>query len=169
MPASASPARNSKSRAAGSLACLALAGCVVAVDRLTKVLASRELALGDTVPVWPFFQFTLVHNRGAAFGLLPHHTGLLIVVAVIASVVIVRQLAFAGPRWSALSLWLTLILGGAIGNVIDRLVFGYVIDFIDLRVWPVFNVADASVTIGGVGVALWTLMGSQKSKLKSQK
>ena len=101
----------------------------------------------------PYIRFTYVENRGAAFGLLQEQTTFFILVGVTVIGVILysfRQM----PRPSIiLTVALGLQLGGAIGNLIDRVRFGYVVDFMDLSVWPVFNVADSAIVCGVVGLA----------------
>ena len=132
---------------------------VFAVDRLTKVLALHTLHSVSTVPVLPgFFHLTLVHNTGVAFGLLPGW-GLWVAVAtflVLAGLIgsVIRQ----GYLKQRLFCWgLGLVLGGAAGNLLDRVWNGAVIDFLDFRVWPVFNVADSCITFGAVLMG-WVLL-----------
>jgi len=140
------------------------AGGILALDRVTKHLADAALAPGASMPVFEnIFHLTLVHNRGAAFGLLPDAAVFFIVVALVCIA------AIAGAFWrphlftrlfglrvtdSRVGMGLALILGGALGNLIDRLRHGYVIDFLDLRVWPVFNFADTAITCGGLLIVL---------------
>ncbi len=117
-----------------------IAGVVVAIDQITKAIAITRL--------------TLVRNTGAAFGLFRDQTVIFILISVIAIISIGFYLIKkrkTKPLVLSENFFLTglsLILGGAIGNLIDRLRFGYVVDFIDLRFWPVFNVADSCITIG---------------------
>jgi signal peptidase II len=134
--------------------------CIVVADQVTKALVRRSLELHDSVTVIPdFLALTRVHNTGAAFGVLnamdfPGKTVVLTIVA---------ALALSGVAWYAVSvplsdrlarLGVACILGGAIGNLIDRAVAGYVLDYVDFswqgwHFWA-FNVADASITIGVV-------------------
>jgi len=136
---------------------LIMALVVVVVDQFTKFAATFWLSQGP-VEVLPFLNFSLVHNTGAAFGFLSSAGGwqniFFIGVALLACVVVfvmLRKVA-ASDRFMAVSL--SLILGGAIGNLIDRLIHGYVIDFIDfyIQTWHfwTFNVADAAISIGAV-------------------
>lgn len=101
---------------------------------------------------------TLVHNTGIAFGLFRDQGLLFIIVPIIAVVILLVYNIYYYRQTGSLSklyiLGFSLILGGAIGNLIDRLTLGYVIDFIDLRVWPVFNVADSAITIGTIIIIL---------------
>ncbi|MFB3919054.1 MAG: signal peptidase II [Candidatus Velamenicoccus archaeovorus] len=132
---------------------------VVALDRLTKSAAETYLCAIDTHPVIPqVFHLTLVHNTGAAFGLWKGGAVFLILTTVFCMAMIVamlksKRLLNKVFGLSAIDGWLCLsfglILGGAVGNLIDRLRYSYVIDFLDFRIWPVFNVADSAITVGG--------------------
>ncbi|OUD13107.1 signal peptidase II [Thioflexithrix psekupsensis] len=131
---------------------------VLLLDQATKWWASSALELYQPVPVLPYLNFTLLHNPGAAFSFLADaggwqrwfFTGL----AVVISAVIVMWLARLSPQQRMLGIALALVLGGAVGNVIDRFIYGYVIDFIDVYYqtwhWPAFNIADSAITIGAV-------------------
>ncbi|MDD5255614.1 MAG: signal peptidase II [Candidatus Omnitrophica bacterium] len=118
------------------------------LDQLTKYLAIHHLPLNQPQPlVNGVVYLTLVYNRGAAFGILKNYTLVFVLASLFAVVLIVRQLHDRShSRLYAASL--VLILSGALGNLIDRLLRGHVIDFLDFRVWPVFNVADSAITIG---------------------
>ncbi|MBM3249244.1 MAG: signal peptidase II [Candidatus Omnitrophica bacterium] len=128
--------------------------CVLSLDCLTKFIAQRNLSLNDSIPVVKnIFHLTLVHNRGAAFGILKNQLPLFIVTSLFAVILI----AFSLKEKKGSLLYctaLSLILAGALGNLIDRLTLGYVVDFLDFRIWPVFNVADSAITIGAVLLAL---------------
>lgn len=125
------------------------AGAVLLVDQLTKVLAENLLIPGVSVPVLPsWFHLTLVENRGIAFGLFQGADKILtalIAVSIIFLLIIGLRERSASIRFR----WgVGLILGGAIGNFADRIRAGAVIDFLDFRVWPVFNFADTAITLG---------------------
>jgi len=126
---------------------------IVVADQLSKIWIRTNLPEGHSLFQIGFFRITHVHNTGAAFGLFPDHTFVLTIVAIIAITVILAY-TFVGYRhlpWldSKLGkLALGLILGGTVGNLIDRLRFGYVTDFIGFSFWPAFNIADSAVTIG---------------------
>lgn len=124
----------------------------LSLDQLTKFAAIRNLSQGQTLPVVKgIFHFTLVSNRGAAFGMLKGQTPFFIFSALLAIALIYQGLKGTKSQGQALyRISLGLILSGAVGNLIDRLRFGYVIDFLDFRVWPVFNVADSAITIGAI-------------------
>ena len=143
------------------------AALVVVLDQATKLWALAALEMYRPVEVLPFFNLTLLHNTGAAFSLLADAGGwqrwlftlLAIAIAIVVAVWLTRV---AGrERWTALAL--ALILGGAIGNVIDRLRFGYVIDFLDFHAagwhWPAFNIADAAITVGAALLIGLSLLG----------
>lgn len=139
-----------------------IALAVVIVDQLTKWAALKYFARHVEIPIASFLNLTLVYNRGAAFGFLNSASGwqnvFFIVVAVIACAMIGYFLYRLGPGDRKLGVGLSLILGGAIGNLIDRLYHGYVIDFIDFYYqswhWPAFNVADSAITVGAAIIAL---------------
>lgn len=119
------------------------------LDQASKFFASRNLIPNEsTAVIKNFFHFTLIHNTGAAFGIFKNQALFFVIISLIAvsSIFIFlkkRKSAFF-PRDAGLAL----ILAGALGNLVDRLRFGYVVDFLDFRIWPVFNVADSAITIG---------------------
>jgi len=140
---------------------LALAVLLVAVDQLSKFAITRMLTHGNGIEIAPFFNLVLVYNPGAAFSFLSSAPGwqreLFIGIAVVASVWVI-YLLHKYPRQSLFCLALSLILGGALGNVIDRVQFGAVIDFLDFHAagwhWPAFNVADSAITCGAL-LLIW--------------
>ena len=133
-----------------------LAVVVIVLDQITKQIAANSLEMYQPVAVMPMFNWTLMHNTGAAFSFLSDESGwqrwFFTAIAVIVSVVLVSWTSKlkAEEKWQAIAF--ALILGGAIGNVIDRLIHGYVIDFIDVYYqeyhWPAFNIADSGIFIG---------------------
>jgi signal peptidase II len=134
---------------------LGIAAIVILLDQITKITITRLFTYGESLPVTSFFNLTLVYNKGAAFSLLAAQSGwqryFFTVLGIAAAVFITYLLKRnAGQR---LFCWaLALILGGAIGNVIDRIAYGHVIDFLDFYVngwhWPAFNVADSAICVG---------------------
>jgi signal peptidase II len=120
------------------------------LDQLTKYFLNNKLSLNQSIPILKgIFHITLVHNRGAAFGMLQNQVPLLIFTSIFAIYLI--YLSFKAERHGKVYLVaLSFILAGALGNLIDRIFFGYVIDFLDFRVWPVFNLADSAITVGGI-------------------
>jgi len=143
---------------------LLCAAAIVALDQVTKLFASSHLMPGESISVLgDFIRLTLVHNTGAAFGLFPGSRVPFIVVSVVAIAVVLYLFFRETYRSVANRILLGCILGGAIGNLIDRVRLGYVVDFIDVGFgtarWPVFNAADSAVTIGVLLLA-WNLARS---------
>jgi len=145
-------------RRSGSLApWLGIALAVIVLDQLTKAMIVAAFRLGDARTVTQFFDIVRAHNRGAAFSFLNDASGwqrwFFIGLGIVAAGFIVWMLKRHGGQrvfgWA-----LALILGGALGNVIDRLRFGQVVDFLDFHAgswhWPAFNVADSAITVGAV-------------------
>ena len=125
------------------------AGFVFAADRLTKYFIMKSLALEESVKVIPgIFHITLVFNNGAAFGVLRNYSLFFIVFSFITIALILLIISKARQMEALFAMSLALILGGASGNLVDRLKFGHVIDFLDFRIWPVFNIADSCIAIG---------------------
>jgi signal peptidase II len=131
-------------------AALAAIGLVVAVDQATKYLATSELASGGRSEVLPFLAFDLSYNEGVAFGLGGDVSAVVIAIELALLTAILGWLAVSA-RASAL-IWLpaALLVGGALGNLADRARDGAVIDFIDLPMWPTFNLADVAIVAGVV-------------------
>ncbi len=141
---------------------ITIALLVLALDRWTKYLVIHHLPQGATLVVAPFLNLVQVRNAGGAFG-VGNHGGyrssfFFIVVSIIAIVVIISLLRRLPPRATLVRWSLGAVLGGGIGNLIDRLVYGRVIDFLDFHIaqyhWPAFNVADSFITVG-LGLAIW--------------
>tara|TARA_B110000977_G_scaffold185236_2_gene249835 strand:+ start:482 stop:943 length:462 start_codon:yes stop_codon:yes gene_type:complete len=137
---------------------LFITSLVIVFDQVSKWLMVSWLSLYETVVVMPYFNLTMAHNEGAAFSFLSQAGGwqrwLFIGLALVISIVLLVWLAKLKPTEKLEAISLSLILGGAIGNVIDRISYGYVIDFIDLYIghnhWPVFNIADSAICIGAI-------------------
>ncbi|UTY38807.1 signal peptidase II [Allocoprobacillus halotolerans] len=126
---------------------------IVIGDQVTKIIVNHTLSLGASYSIIDnFFYFTYVHNTGAAWGMLSGKMSLFFIVALVASVGIVYYFIKCEPYQKLTRFGLILVFGGLIGNLIDRVVFGYVRDFIDFIIFgynfPVFNVADMAITIG---------------------
>lgn len=132
------------------------------LDRVTKLLVLHFLS--GSVPVIPnVFHLTLVHNHGIAFGLFSQMRWVLLVVVSISLALIFWMAHRPGFRNTRDQWVFGLILGGAAGNWLDRVQYGAVIDFLDFRIWPVFNAADSAISIG-VGIYLLYLLRSSASK-----
>ncbi len=138
-----------------------LAAAVVVLDQLSKLWAVRQLLRGS-VELTSFLNLSLVFNSGAAFGLLSEASGwqnlLFVIVAIVVSFIIIAMVRRLGANDIQVLVGLMLILGGAVGNLIDRLHLGYVIDFIDFHYeswhWPAFNLADSAITVGAMLLVL---------------
>ena len=149
---------------------LGIALAVIALDQLTKSMVLSAFRLHDSHTVTPFFNLVRVHNTGAAFSFLAGATGwqrwFFVVLGAVAAVFIVWMLRRHGGQrmfgWA-----LALILGGALGNVIDRLLHGYVVDFVQIHwqgwYFPSFNVADSAITIGAGLLILDELLRVRRS------
>jgi signal peptidase II len=148
-----------------------LAAAVVVADQATKALVLSRFNAGEGLVIAPYFNLVLVYNKGAAFSFLSEAPGwqtpLLVGFALVAIAVVAYLLVRSPGRW-VLSAGLALILGGALGNVIDRLRFGQVVDFLDFHAggwhWPAFNVADSAITVGAV---LLILDGLRKNERRA--
>ena len=133
---------------------------VLILDQLTKRLFDSFYEVGNGFNILPFLSFTLRHNTGAGFSLFEGKTAFLIVFSIIVIAVILINYKNIPKDISLPSL--ALILGGSIGNLIDRLFHGYVIDFIELSFWPTFNVADSAITIGGILIIYYIFRKEKK-------
>jgi signal peptidase II len=146
----------------------ALAGVLVLLDQVSKAVVLAVMEYGETIYVAPFFNWALTYNTGAAFSFLADASGwqrwFFTVLALAVSGWIIFMLR-ADPRVNRLNVSLTLILGGALGNVIDRIRFGAVVDFVQWHAagfyWPAFNVADAAITVGAV-LMVWDQIFSSR-------
>lgn len=149
---------------------LALAALIVALDQATKLLAVAMLVPYRPLAVVPLLNLTLMYNEGAAFSFLAGADGwqrwLFAGLAVVISVVIVIWMARLQPGETRVAVALALILGGAVGNLIDRLWQGRVTDFIDVYYqswhWPAFNLADSAITVGAVVMVVDALLAERR-------
>ncbi len=144
-----------------------VAAIVFTLDRFTKIAALNMLELGQSIKVIPgILRITLVLNDGAAFGLFKGRSVFFVFISLAVIIAIVAYLVKSRRLDRSISIGLGLILGGALGNLADRIAFGKVVDFIDFGIWPVFNIADSCITIGAAMIILTTLLSS---KFKTQK
>lgn len=143
-----------------------LTGIVIVIDQATKLAADKWIRIHEHISVIPgFFDLTLAYNKGAAFSFLSDaggwQTWLFTGLALIVSVILVVWIKRLPSHERLLAASLSLILGGAVGNVIDRIAYGHVIDFIHWYYnsfsWPAFNIADSAITLGAVLMIVHTL------------
>lgn len=157
-----------REKATNQLRWLWLSVIVIVLDQVSKWLVTRYLTYNQPIKILPFFNLTYLHNRGAAFGFLHNaggwQSGIFIIIALVISGVILYLLQRMPRSQHAMACALALILGGAIGNLYDRAVLGYVIDFISLHAggwyFAVFNIADSAITIG---IILWLFLSWRKN------
>lgn len=150
-----------------------IAAAVFVADQLTKFAAADYLTRHGDVQLTSFLNFALVHNTGAAFGFLSSASGwqniFFIVVASLACIIILWMTRRLTANNLMLGTGLMLVLGGAAGNLADRLLHGYVIDFVDVYYrawhWPAFNVADSAITVGAV-LLIFDALGLSHRKVK---
>jgi len=136
---------------------LGVAAIVILLDQLSKIAITKILAYGESIRITSFFNLVLAYNKGAAFSFLASESGwqryfftAISIAAILFILFLLRK--HAGQK---LFCWaLALVLGGAIGNLIDRVLYGHVVDFLDVHLhgwhWPAFNIADSGITIGAV-------------------
>ncbi|HHW41512.1 MAG TPA: signal peptidase II [Syntrophomonadaceae bacterium] len=123
----------------------------LAIDQLTKFFVISQMELGESITVIPqIFSITYAANPGGAFRILAHQTPLFIAIGLILVIGVVAALLYLPKKDVKLTLSLGLLTGGVLGNLIDRVRTGYVTDFLDFHVWPVFNFADIFIFIGTV-------------------
>ena len=143
-----------------------VAAAVVALDQFTKWVIRQEIEYGTAIWDLGFFRLVHITNSGAAFGMLQGAGPLLVVTSVIGGAAIVVFLFNPGFAHPLMRVGLALMLGGAIGNLIDRVRVGEVVDFLKVPNFPAFNVADSAITIGVVAL-LWTLLMQENEPSKS--
>ncbi len=140
------------------------------LDQASKLFIDSSMQLYQSIPVIPFFNLTYVHNTGAAFSFLSEAGGwqrwFFAGLAFVISIVIAIWLSRLQKHETLLAVALSLILGGAVGNLIDRLAYGYVIDFLDVyygvKHWPAFNIADSAITLGVALMLIESFFGKTK-------
>ncbi|PIC81456.1 signal peptidase II [Sporosarcina sp. P18a] len=151
----------------------AIAALVIGLDQLTKWLVVKNMELGEHISVLdPYIALLSHRNRGAAWGMLEGKMWLFFIVTIVVVVAIVYFFHTEGKKDRLLGMSLMLLLGGAIGNFIDRLVRGEVVDFISVLIpvihydFPIFNVADAALTIAVILILLHVMLDEKKKKKK---
>ena len=157
----------------GALRWLWLAAAIIVADQVTKALVVREFVLYEVRDVLPVLELTRLHNTGAAFSLLAQASGwqrwffIALALGISTGIVLwLRSLAGRGATWLAVAL--SLVMGGALGNVIDRIWHGYVIDFIHFHwqdwYYPAFNVADMAITTGAIMLVIDAIISGRRAK-----
>lgn len=149
---------------------------IIILDQITKAMATANLTMFDPVAIMPMLNFTLMHNEGAAFSFLADAGGwqrwFFSVLAFVISIVLIVWIKRLKTEEKMLAVSLSLILGGAVGNLIDRVRFGYVVDFIDVYYdamhWPAFNIADSAITIGAVWMIITSFRQPAEEKTESK-
>lgn len=164
------PERGVVTRHRALLLGLGVALVLIALDQATKLMAEAWLSAYRPVPILPTLNMTLSYNTGAAFSLLAEQPGwqrsFFTVLALAVSIVLMVWLARLGRHFGWQALGVALVLGGAIGNLIDRLAYGHVIDFIDVYYgswhWPAFNVADSGIVAGAAILVVESLLVARR-------
>ena len=149
-----------------------IAVVIFVVDQVTKTIAVTQLNYADPVAVMPGFNFTLLYNTGAAFSFLADAGGwqrwFFVILTSIISIGLVVWIKRIASEQKLLSLALALVLGGALGNLYDRVLLGYVVDFVqwyyERWYWPAFNIADAAICVGGVLLLVDAYRDHQRAK-----
>jgi signal peptidase II len=142
----------------------AIALAIVILDRISKILIERAIPDGGSLHVFWIFSLTNVKNTGAGFSILQGWTIVLILISIIAASAIIYYLKIMPARYHPAA---ALLLGGILSNLIDRIYYGHVLDFLDFSVWPVFNVADSAITIGTLLIIYLVYVDEKADKKKS--
>ncbi|MCF8010858.1 MAG: signal peptidase II [Clostridiales bacterium] len=133
---------------------------VIIIDQLSKYIVQTSMLHGQSIPlIKEFFHLTYIQNPGAAFGILPNQTWFFVIITILVITVILLTLKYFTFTQKLTGISMGMIAGGAAGNLIDRIRIGKVIDFFDLRVWPVFNVADTAIVVGA-SLLIWIIWKS---------
>ena len=129
---------------------------VLLFDQIAKFIINTNFQINQSLPlIKNIFHLTYIHNFGAGFGILKNQTLILILISIIVIGVIFYYINKIQEKQVYLQVLIGLVLGGTWGNLIDRIAYGFVIDFIDFRIWPVFNFADSFITIGVIGLIIY--------------
>ena len=148
---------------------LLLTSVLILLDRLAKWWASSSLTVGQPTPLLgQSIRLTRVHNVGGAFGIFPGGGELFLAVSGVVSFVLLILLLLGRVRGILARTGVAIVLAGAVGNLIDRLLYGFVLDFFEIRGFPVFNLADACITVGGGLIILHVLLGGDRHRAHRQ-
>lgn len=136
------------------------AGTILVLDQLTKYLIRASIDIGASIPVIPgVFNITLTTNTGAAFGIFPGGSIFFIMASMTIIVLVMSMNLLNKAETAVYRISSGFVIGGALGNLIDRFIFGHVIDWLDFMIWPIFNVADSAVVVGAILLAGAILKG----------
>lgn len=127
-------------------------------DQLSKILIDKNMLPGESIAIWEgFIEITYVRNTGAALGIFSERRFLLLVLQFSVLIFLYILYQYYLPKYDYSRLFFVLLIAGAVGNIIDRIRLGYVIDFINLQIWPIFNLADMFIVMGTLGIVynLW--------------
>jgi signal peptidase II len=148
----------------GNIKALGILALIIFLDQYSKFLALKNLPVaGPKDLIGGIFRLNLTFNTGAAFGILKNQTIFFVIISLVASVFIISNILKSRSDKQAIAL--LFILGGALGNLIDRLRFGYVVDFLDLKFFTVFNLADTAITIGAAIFIMSSILSSKNEKI----
>ncbi len=137
---------------------------VLLADQYSKLVVQQDMIVGQSIPViHKIFHFTYVQNTGGVFGILRGRTNFFIVVSIVVILFIIYFMLKEEKKDTFIKVVFSVVLGGAISNLIDRMRLGYVVDFIDFRVWPVFNIADSAISVGMVLLLIRLFFQKEKS------
>ena len=151
----------------GGLSLLVMLAALVA-DQFSKYIVLTSMYPGQSIPETGLFRLTYVTNTGSAFGLFPNQTFFLIIASFIGIAILLAFYHIHRVSSPILRISLGLQLGGAIGNLMDRLRLGYVVDFLDVGAWPVFNLADSAIVVGLIGLVFTMLTTSSSQERFTQ-
>ena len=135
---------------------------VVALDQVSKFFISANMTLGESIPEEGFFRITYGTNEGGVFGLFANQAFLITLTAIVGVAAILVYSRYPQANRVIVRIALGLLLGGAVGNLIDRIRLGEVVDFFDVGAWPVFNVADSAVVVGVILIIYYFLFGQKR-------
>lgn len=137
---------------------------IILLDQIIKYFVSTNMFLGQSIPVLPqIFHLTYIQNPGAAFGILENQRSLFILIAAVLIVAVIYFYKKIIQLSKLFQVGIALLFGGAIGNMIDRIFIGRVIDYMDFRIWPVFNLADIAIVSGCAIIAFNLLFKTERS------
>lgn len=143
-----------------------LVAFMVIFDQLSKYYIQSSMTLGESIPILPnIFHITYILNPGAAFGLFANQTFFFIVLAVLMIAAVIYFYSAIKRESTWMQVGIGLLLGGAIGNLIDRIQIGMVVDFFDFRIWPIFNIADVGIVCGAFIIVITSFFAKEKDEV----